>query len=330
MSKLKLVVVGGGAISETVYLPILVNENHFEVVGLVESNNLRANYLKDKFKIRCVYSSVADIDSDYHAVLIAVPNHLHKDMAIYFLRKEKHVLVEKPMAILADDCIEMMRAATSKAKLMVAMVRRYYDNINYVKQLIETQALGKLRSIEVEEGYEFNWPVASDSLVNKVKAGGGVLVDVGVHVLDTLFFWLGKPAAFEYFDDSSNGIEAECKLVLKWPNDAGAVVRLSRLRGFRNTIAVTFENGSIVIDVRPSDKVNLLLGGQVSITGNFLSGNDRVDKLGPFKKQLHDFASYVAADKVPITSTQDAYLVTKLIQACYQTKKSLFETQMHF
>lgn len=329
MSKLKLVIVGGGAITESVYIPILLNNSDFQLMAVIEQNGERGKYLKENFEGLTIYDSLHKVDEAFNAAIVATPNYLHKEVSIALLKKGVHVLVEKPMALSSADCEEMRSQANQNGvKLMVGMVRRYYTNMQMVKEIIEAKTFGELVSLSIKEGYVFNWPVTSDSLINKRKSGGGVLIDIGVHVLDLLFYWLGRPNLVNYYDDSFNQIEAECLISLSWPTGVVSNVQLSRLRELPNTIELTFEKGVVVVDVRPSDRVDISLSNKLLINGKV--AKPVTDKMKPFKKQLQEFSELVLKGRVARTSIRDAEEGITLIQNCYDRRKNLSEMYQYY
>ena len=71
-------------------------------------------------------------------------------------------------------------------------------------------------TFNVREGRVYDWPSLTDAPLRKESAGGGVLIDVGVHVLDSLHFCLGELAVMDYADDSFGGVEAEAEKVVHY------------------------------------------------------------------------------------------------------------------
>jgi len=120
------------------------------------------------------------------------------------------------MATSVAECTSMLRAAkSSKAMLSVGLIRRYYPNNIFIKQIIEKNTFGALKIINIEEGGVFSWPMASDSFLRKSDVGGGILLDIGIHVLDLLVWWLGHLDVLKYADDAlDGGLECDCKIVI--------------------------------------------------------------------------------------------------------------------
>ncbi len=132
-------------------------------------------------------------DPDVDAAIVATPNSLHAPQAVSLLRNGKHVLVEKPMATSVAACDEMIAAAgQGGASLMVAHCWRFRDEVIAMRDRIAAGDFGevvKTRGYGVHAGWgPTGW------FTDPELAGGGALVDMGVHAIDTARFLLGDPA----------------------------------------------------------------------------------------------------------------------------------------
>jgi predicted dehydrogenase len=132
-------------------------------------------------------------DPSIDAVVIGTPNSLHAPQAIACLEAGKHVLVEKPMArTLAEAEAMNAAAAASGASLMVAHCWRFHPDVRALRGRIERGELGrvvKTRGYGVHAGWgPAGW------FIDPELAGGGSLVDMGVHAIDTARYLLGDPA----------------------------------------------------------------------------------------------------------------------------------------
>ncbi|MDX6549434.1 MAG: hypothetical protein QOJ31_118 [Gaiellales bacterium] len=131
-------------------------------------------------------------DPEIDAVVIATPNALHAPQTIACLEAGKHVLVEKPMArSLAEAETMNAAAAASSASLMVAHCWRFHPDVQALRARIAGGELGevvKTRGYGVHAGWgPSGWFTDPD------LAGGGALVDMGVHAIDTARYLLGDP-----------------------------------------------------------------------------------------------------------------------------------------
>jgi predicted dehydrogenase len=131
-------------------------------------------------------------DPDVDTVVVGTPNALHAPQAIACLRAGKHVLVEKPMAATLAQAEELAEAArASDAFLMVAHCWRFHDDVRRMRDRI---AAGVFGHVVKTRGYGVHakWG-PSGWFTDPALAGGGALLDMGVHAIDTARFLLGDP-----------------------------------------------------------------------------------------------------------------------------------------
>ena len=132
-------------------------------------------------------------DPAVDAVVVATPNALHAEQAIAFLEAGKHVLVEKPMGrTLAEADAMVAAAARARGWLMVAHCWRFHPDVRALRARVAGGELGeivKTRSYGVHAGWG-----PSGWFIDPELAGGGALLDMGVHAIDTTRYLLGDPA----------------------------------------------------------------------------------------------------------------------------------------
>lgn len=129
---------------------------------------------------------------DIDAVIICTPNALHARESLTALEAGKHVLVEKPMATSVTDA-EAMKAAALKHRrqLMVGHMWRFDREAKWLRQALTDGAIGE--PVRTHGwGVHVNWG-PSGWFTNPTLAGGGALVDMGVHAIDTARYLLGDP-----------------------------------------------------------------------------------------------------------------------------------------
>lgn len=154
---------------------------------------LRQSFM-ERFHITQGYTSVEEMlaEKSADALVICTPNALHAPQAIAALRAGVHVLVEKPMALNAAQASQMIAASQeSGASLMIAHCWRFDEEVQWLrKQVVE----GRLGRIVRTKGYGVHvWWGPSGWFSDPELSGGGALVDMGVHALDTARYLLGDP-----------------------------------------------------------------------------------------------------------------------------------------
>lgn len=133
---------------------------------------------------------------DIHIIHVCTPNALHRDQVIRAIEAGKHVYCDKPLGGCYADC-EAMVAATSKAPddlvTQVALQYRFYPSTMRARQLVDEGFLGNVYSFRacylhasnIDPNKPLKWKL------DKEKGGGGVLYDLGSHVLDLVNGFVG-------------------------------------------------------------------------------------------------------------------------------------------
>ncbi|RCH56619.1 gfo/Idh/MocA family oxidoreductase [Mucilaginibacter hurinus] len=159
-------------------------------------------------------------DPDINAVYIATPPAFHLPYALAALKIGLHVYVEKPVTLNADEAGQMAAAAKiSKAKLTVAHYRRAVPLFIKIKELLDNNSIGEVRTVQMRlwqsrkaplvAGTESNWRVQPH------LSGGGYFHDLAPHQLDLMLYYFGEPEKYHGFslnqakltpaDDNVNG-----------------------------------------------------------------------------------------------------------------------------
>jgi predicted dehydrogenase len=229
------------------------------------------------------------------------------------------------MALSTRESDAMIAAAAgSGATLAVGMEFRHMSDFQFVKRFLGAGLLGAIRSFDMRMGVIFDWPLETDYLLYKEKAGGGVLMDFGVHLLDLLLWWLGDYTNVRYADDARGGVEANCTIEIELMGAAGTV-ELSRTRNLRNSFIVSGERGRLEVALWTDHaKVRLLLNdGTTTLSGHV------ENKLGvstceqAFTAELEDFAGAIQERRAPLVSGCEARKSIELIQTCYENRRNL-------
>ena len=167
-------------------------------------------------------------DADVDAAIVATPNALHAPQSIALLEAGKHVLVEKPMAVSVAECDAMVDASrASGASLMVAHCWRFRDEVIALRDRISAGELGEVVKTR-GYGVHANWG-PSGWFTDPVLAGGGALVDMGVHAIDTARFLLGDPEPGRVFATISTrygdyAVDDEAILLISWAQGTSSIV----------------------------------------------------------------------------------------------------------
>ncbi|MCK5571920.1 MAG: Gfo/Idh/MocA family oxidoreductase, partial [Bacteroidetes bacterium] len=195
MDKAKIGVIGLGWIAQVVHLPVLAKLKEAELVAVCDRDKGKARSVAEKFGVKRTYYDLEQMlehEEDMNAVVVATSTDVHKENTIACLKAGKEVLVEKPIARTHAEAVEMAEAAKSlKRKLMVGMNHRFRPDAIILKSLVEAKELGKIYYARAgwlrKRGSDAKW------FTQKAKSGGGVLVDLGIVILDMALWMMGYP-----------------------------------------------------------------------------------------------------------------------------------------
>ena len=225
-----------------------------DVVAVASSNRERGRKFAAQHEIDASYDSVDALLADPRVavVYISTTNELHRDQVLAAAKAGKHVLCEKPLALSVDDAMQM--AAACKAAGVVMATNHHLRNAathRRIRQLIRDGAIGKPLFARVFHAVYLP-PHLQGWRLDKPQAGGGVILDITVHDVDTLRFLLdAEPVEAVGMTQSASlakeGLEDGAMSVLRFDNGVLAQLHDAFTVKFGgNGIEVHGESGSIV------------------------------------------------------------------------------------
>lgn len=190
-------VLGTGAISQIVHLPILSERDDVELVALADPDVHKARALGERFGVeRIVGDEELIADDEIEAIFVCTPNHLHERQALAALDAGKDVLVERPIALTAEGARRVAERARERERTaVVGMSHRWRPDVSALRAFVAGGELGEPYAMR---GSWLNrrLPFARRSWRQRPEeAGGGALMDLGVQALDLLFWIVDYPEA---------------------------------------------------------------------------------------------------------------------------------------
>ncbi|MCK9426311.1 MAG: Gfo/Idh/MocA family oxidoreductase [Ignavibacteriaceae bacterium] len=190
MNQVKIGVIGLGSIAQLVHLPMLKKLNNAYITAVSEVNKNRLLSVGEKFGIKNLYTNYEEMleKEELDAVIIATPTDTHLPIALACIEKKKHLLVEKPITRSIAETQQIVDAAKKQnTKVMVGMNFRYRPDVMLLKSIIISGDLGEIFYVKCgwlrKQSSEGQWFTKKDS------SGGGVILDLGIVLLD-LSLWL--------------------------------------------------------------------------------------------------------------------------------------------
>lgn len=185
---LRVGLIGCGNIGARAHAPAYARVPGAQLVAVCDVNIGRAQHVAQQHNA-VVYTDYHDLlaHEGIDAVDICLPTFLHATVAIEALQHGKHVLCEKPMAVTLAEADAMIAAARGANRvLMIGHVRRFDPRYTQAKAILEAGEIGRL--VHVRRAERQHLPFGSDAWYWYPQAGGGIFLDIGVHVTD-LFRW---------------------------------------------------------------------------------------------------------------------------------------------
>jgi len=195
MSRLRLGVVGCGAIVTLHQLPALLRCPALEVVAMVDRDIEWATSVARGAGVNAAFSDHRALFGKVDIALVATPNSTHVDIVCELLEQGIHVLCEKPLGTSRTEVERMLEAADrGGARLMTAHCLRFAPSLAMLKEVVASGWLGSLLEVTATIGGPYAGVARrTDFRRQRALSGGGVLMDLGIHVLD-LTVWLAGSA----------------------------------------------------------------------------------------------------------------------------------------
>jgi len=298
-----------------------------KLIGIADINEKRLDECKQRYGVENAFTDYNDLLSlkELDAVSIAVPNYLHKPIAIDALESGKHVLVEKPMALNALEGQEMLDAAKKRGlKLMLHFNNRYRGDIQTLKKYVDSGDFGEIYFAKTGWIRRRGVPGAGSWFSNKALSGGGPLIDLGVHVIDMTMYMMGCPKPVSVSGHTVQGFPEYAKLgtfdvedfasayirfengatmavEVSWAMNCPAERQYSEIHGTKagaslSPLVIWTEKQGLLTDIEPKNVKGL--------------------------SQFEHFASCVLENKTPISSGEDGLMMMKILDAIYASAEA--------
>ena len=326
MEKTRVAVIGLGSVAQLVHLPNLVKIKNAEITALAEVNKNRLNSVADKYEIIKRYSDYTQLlkNEGIDAVIIATPTHLHKQIAIDCLTAGKDVLVEKPLARNSTEGIEVIECAKkNKRKLMVGMNLRYRPDSMLIRSLIDAGEIGE--PFYIKCGWIRKQSSSEKWFSKREEAGGGVILDLGVNLIDLALWLADYPKAISistknYYHNSKNLEDTSISLI-RCENSVTINIEVSwNLAELKDTFYTNVYGVKGSIGANPFKLIKVLDDEQIDLGSTFVETPTEAFK----KSYLNELKSFIGAIRGlnPVFSSgEEALQLLKIAESMYLSAK---------
>lgn len=190
--RVRLGIVGAGAVTQVGHLPALKRLKEIHVVGICDNDFAKARALADRFGVRDAYADIEELIEygELDALLVCTPSHLHEPQIQAALASGLHVLAERPLALTAAAAQKLIKSAQRRDRvIMVGANHRYRPDVQQIRACVQNGELGDLESVRT---WWFVARAGRAALGWRQKpelSGGGAMLDLGLGMLD-LSLWM--------------------------------------------------------------------------------------------------------------------------------------------
>ena len=250
-TRLGLALIGCGEVTGAKHLPALRHVDAVQVLVLADPDREKRERLADRFqvphRVADVHEALAIAGVD--AVGVATPPGVHADVALPAMDAGKHVWIDKPLALTADECRRIVDASTrGRTVVMTGFHMRYHRLVGEARAIIASGRLGTIESIR-STWYSPRADLGLPAWRWQRESGGGALVEIGVHHYDLWRYLLGTEVADVYATAIDGTRHDESAVVsARMTNGVLATALLSERTSHQIEIEVAGSEGRLRID----------------------------------------------------------------------------------
>lgn len=243
--KVRWGILGTASITRRRFLPALHKSAKSESVAVASRDLARAQEFAREFDIHRQYGSYEELlrDPDVEAVYVPLPNDLHTEWTIKAADAGKHVLCEKPMAVSAQEAIEMADFCRDKGVLMMeGFMYRLNPRTIKIKKAVESGVLGEIKTVIAEFGFRID---SNNVRLNSLR-GAGALMDVGCYCVNISRHVFGETPAWVMASQRLHpefGCDMSTSAMLGFSGDRTALISCSFETNFRSSLEIIGDEG---------------------------------------------------------------------------------------
>ena len=184
-----MALVGAGNIAQSIHLPMLAKMPGVSIEAIVDRQTSKAKILAEKYKIPMATRSLDDAlaNPSVDALIVTSSNDAHAEQAMAGVAAGKHVFIERPAARTLDETMKIKAAAEeTDVHVMVGMNHRFRQDVVQLKNAVDRDDIGEVFYIKAgwvkQRSNDARW------MANADKSGGGVLMDLGVSMVDMILY----------------------------------------------------------------------------------------------------------------------------------------------
>lgn len=323
---LRIGLLGAGGVAQVAHLPAYAKIPDCRVTAICDVDEAKARRVAARYNVPTVTESYADVleREDVDAVDVCLPNHLHAEATVAALAAGKHVLCEKPFSRSSEEAALMVAAAKKhKRVLMSGFNHRYRDDARLLKRFVAKGELGKVSFAKA------GWLMQPASWTGgswrekKRHAGGGVLLDLGIQVLDLTLWLLGMPevvavSATARPRPKGESLETSAFALLRLRNEASIALEVSwGLLIERDFLYLNLFGAAGAALLHPLRLHKEMHGSLVNVTPA-MPPQKNTFKLS-YESELRHFVDCASTGRAPDSPGEEALGLLRILEAVYRS-----------
>lgn len=232
MTQIGVILVGAGNIAQSIHLPILASMPDVKILAIVDRQVSKAKILAEKYKIPQALRSLDEAVKipGVQAVIVTTSTDAHAENALTAIGAGKHVFIERPAARTLQESMDIKAAAQEKGvHVMIGMNHRFRPDVAQMKNAVDRGEIGPV--FYIKAGWVKQRSTDARWLANADKSGGGVLIDLGVSVLDMILYVFNfgrvKSVVANAFHHETKTVEDVVVAMLTFENGSVATIETS-------------------------------------------------------------------------------------------------------
>lgn len=331
--KIRVGVLGAGAIAQLVHLPILSERDDARVLAISDADASKAEAIAERFEIPRVLADREILEHpELDALVVSTPNYLHQEQAIGGLEAGKDVLVERPLAFTGRGVEEVIRTAEEAGRsVTVGMSHRYRPDVGALRSFVAGGELGPIHAVRAA-WLKREMPLARVTWRQRLEeAGGGALMDLGVQALDLSLWLLDYPELERVVAVTRKGdheVEASASVMVVTAEEAVLQVEVTNgyyADGDEHYLRVMGSQGSGSL---PPLRVHKQLGGRpMEVTPEQPPRQRENPYTSAYRRQLDHFVRMVAGEAESALPREQVRLMS-LVEAAYRSAEQRREVEL--
>lgn len=321
---LQVAVVGVGAISQLVHIPVLSKMRGVQIVALVDADRPKARAIADRFGVPNTFTDIDDALAleGLDAVVIATPNHLHEPHVLASIAAGVDALCERPLSLTAKG-VERILAATTRSgrKILVGNNHRFRSDVQALDGFMRGGELGRLAGIRA--GAYHPRARADGWRTRRQESGGGALLEHGLPLID-LALWLADyppPSRIWAHMDrrrGANSVEESAVVTLECVDGAAFIFDVSLAyvgddeRWWFETLCA--RGSARLAPLRVVKEIN---GKPIDVSPTGAAARDSA-YLQSYRAELAHFAS-VVRNEIEYEAPTDQVVLLRVLEAAYRS-----------